>query len=305
MNKPLVFLLGPTAAGKSAVSLSLAKKMKIEVVSCDSMQVYRGMDIITSKPEFPEQEAVRHHLIDVARPWQEFDVSQYRRLALEAVAQIHKRGALPLFVGGTGLYVSVVVDGIFQADTRDEALREKLRRKAAEFGSERLHERLSDIDPGAAAKIHPRDTRRIIRALEVYAITGRPMSLWQKQREGLGPEYAVRMFGLRMEPDALYRRISTRVERMFDAGIVREVKGLLKKRLSRTACAAIGIAEIKGYLDGEYGEDEAKRLMERNTRQYARRQMTWFRKEKRIEWIEVAEEERPEETAGRIEKMLK
>ncbi|MCG8431669.1 MAG: tRNA (adenosine(37)-N6)-dimethylallyltransferase MiaA, partial [Candidatus Omnitrophica bacterium] len=140
---------------------------------------------------------------------------------------------------------------------------------------------------------------------EVYAITGRPMSLWQKQREGLGPEYAVRMFGLRMEPDALYRRISTRVERMFDAGIVREVKGLLKKRLSRTACAAIGIAEIKGYLDGEYGEDEAKRLMERNTRQYARRQMTWFRKEKRIEWIEVAEEERPEETAGRIEKMLK
>lgn len=305
MSSPerLLFLVGPTAIGKSAVALILAGRLHAEIISCDSMQVYKGMDILTSKPRTDERLAIVHHLFDVVSPWQEFDASAYRRCALAALDSVIKKGRLPLFVGGAGLYMSVVLDGLFSDPGRDEHLRRTLLQQASE--GMRLHERLIDIDFEAARNIHPNDTRRIIRALEVYMLTGKKISDLQKQRTGLDDDYAARVFGLRMALERLYRRIDKRVDAMFEQGVVDEIRKLLKKKLSRTAAAAIGIQEIKGYLGGAYGEDEARSMMKQATRHYARRQMTWFRKDKRVEWVDVDDGDSPEVIAGRIEEKLK
>ena len=287
MKPQILFLVGPTAVGKTAVSIAFAKKINAEIISCDSMQVYRGMNILTSKPGREIRRKVPHHLMDIISPETEFNVSEYRRLAIKKINQVVKKGKLPLFVGGTGLYMSIVVDGIFEVKTEDNATRKRLFEEAEKKGSRSLHERLKKADPHAANKIHPNDTKRLVRALEVYEVTGIPISQLQKTRKGLVDTHEIRIFCLGMPREELNKKIDERVEKMFKEGLVKEVKKLLRKKLSRTARFAIGIQEIKGYLEGSYDLETAKDFMKRNTRAYAKRQMTWFRKDKRIEWIEI------------------
>jgi tRNA dimethylallyltransferase len=302
MKPQVLFLVGPTAVGKTAVSIALAKRINAEVISCDSMQVYKGMDILTSKPDQKARKKIRHHLIDVVSAQKEFDVSQYRSLAIRGINNIIKNDKLPLFVGGTGLYMSIVLDGIFEVKTENPVIRKKLFEAAEENGSRSLHEKLKQSDPNAAAKIHPNDTKRIVRALEVYEVTGTPISQLQKTRKGLADTHEVRIFCLTMPREELNKKINERVEQMFKSGLVREVKKLLKGKLSKTARCAIGIQEIKGFLEGSYDLETAKELMKRNTRAYAKRQMTWFRKDKRVYWIEIDPDDKTASVVNKITK---
>jgi tRNA dimethylallyltransferase len=198
------------------------------------------------------------------------------------------------------LYVSILVDGIFKAKAQSPALRKKLYQQLKKYGKGYLYKRLKRLDRRVAQKIHPNDIKRIIRALEVFEVTGKPISELQKEREGLSKEYAVKIFCLGMDRGALYKRIDSRVDKMFRAGLLKEVRRLLKKKLSKTSRYAIGINELKGYLAGNYSLEEAKRLMKRNTRHYAKRQLTWFRKDKRIQWVNIQDNDTPVKIAGRL-----
>ena len=300
MKPRILFLVGPTATGKTAVAVVLARALNAEIVSCDSMQVYKKMDIITSKPGKRLSRSVKHHLVGSIGPAVLYDVSRYRRDAVKKIKEIVKRGKLPLFVGGTGLYMSVLIDGIFKLKAQDRAVREKFYKEAQAKGSQYLYKKLQKVDPEAAAKIHPNDTKRIIRALEVFKVTGQPISRLQKQRIGLAHKYDISIFALDMARDRLYKRIEERVEKMFQQGLVKEARSLCKSKLSRTASCAIGLRELRGYFDGAYGLDEAKSLIKRNTRRYAKRQLTWFRKDRRINWVHVSDKEVPGRIAERI-----
>ncbi|MCX5711324.1 MAG: tRNA (adenosine(37)-N6)-dimethylallyltransferase MiaA [Candidatus Omnitrophica bacterium] len=296
----VVFIVGPTAIGKSAVATALAKKIDAEIISCDSMQVYKGMRIISSYPDKELLKSVRHHLIADISPSCEFNASKYRSQALRKIKEIIADGKVPILAGGTGLYMSVLIDGIFKTKSADTKIRECLYRQAEKNGSAFLHKRLKKIDPQAAVNIHPNDARRIIRALEIFESTGKPISLLQKERKGLNAEYDIKIFCLNTKRDELYRRIDSRVDKMFKSGLLNEAKKLLKSRLSKTSRTALGIREVKGYLDGAYDLEEAKQLLKLNTRHYAKRQLTWFRKDKRIEWIEVSAKDKPEGIARKI-----
>lgn len=296
-RKPqIIFLVGPTAIGKSRLAVRLAAKINAEIISLDSMQIYRGLEILSSHPSREMQKKIRHHLLNILNPDQEFDAASYRKLALKKIKEIHKTGLpagkagkIPLFVGGTGLYLNIVIDGIFKDVKKDPALREKLFAQAAKKGSLFLHNQLKKIDPPAAAKIHPNDAKRIIRALEVHKLTGKPISQLWKSRKGLDREkYDIRIFGLNKDREELYRDINRRVEDMFTQGLLNEVKTALTSKPSLTCRQAIGIKEIQGYLEGKYDLEYAKELIKKNTRNYAKRQLTWFRKDKRIAWLEAS-----------------
>ncbi len=192
----VIFIVGPTAVGKTAIALKLAEKIDAEIISCDSMQVYKGMDIITSKPDLLSRGKIPHYLIDVVSPAKEYDVSRYRGQALKKIKEIIKKGKVPLFVGGTGLYMTMLIDGMFEKKAQSEKVREKFYRQAEEYGSEYLHKKLNQVDSQAALKIHPNDTKRVIRALEVFEITGKPISYLQKQRKGIADEYKLKIFCL-------------------------------------------------------------------------------------------------------------
>lgn len=282
----IIFLVGPTAIGKSVLAVKLAKKLNAEIISMDSMQIYKGLDILSSKPAKSMRNEVRHHLLDIARPEDEFDAAAYRRLAIRKINEIHRRGKIPLFAGGTGLYMSVVINGIFKDAGKDEILRRKLYAQSQTKGSPFLYNKLKKIDPQAASKIHPNDLRRIIRAMEVYKLTGRPISKLWKKRKGLSDKYEIKRLGLNKEREKLYKGVHLRVDEMFRNGLVDEVKGLLKRKPSLSCIQAIGIKEIKGFLDGIYDLEYAKELMKKNTRNYAKRQLTWFRKDKGILWFD-------------------
>jgi len=304
MKEKIIFIVGPTSMGKTETAVFLAKKMNAEIVSCDSMQLYKYMDIITSKPSRQLRRRVVHYLIDIILPQETYDVWRYRKDAISKIKEILNKSKVPIFAGGTGLYMSILIDGIFKVKSQNKNIRARLYRQAAQFGSDYLHERLKHRDPQAVCKIHPNDTKRIIRALEVYQITGQPISKLQRQRQGLWDKYDIRIFCLNTERHRLYQRIDERVDRMFEQGLVSEVKKLLKKNLSRTAACAIGIKELKGYFTGDYDLEEARRLIKRNTRLYAKRQLTWFRKDKRIQWIEVNHRDKPKDIAEKIWKEL-
>jgi tRNA dimethylallyltransferase len=304
LKKKIFFLIGPTAIGKSEVAISLAKKIKAEIISCDSMQVYRTMDIITSKATPAQRRAVKHHLQDIIEPAREYNVSKYRKQAISVCNKLFKKGKVPLFVGGTGLYYSIIIDGLFPSAPRDKKIRAKLYKQLALKGSGWLHKRLAGVDHAASVKIHANDAKRIIRALEVFMKTSKPISSLQKQRIGLGPEYEVKIFGLTANRQALYKKINQRVEKMFSSGLIDEVKRLLKHKLSRTAACAIGVAELKDYFNGTHSLAQAKSLMQLASRHYAKRQLTWFRKDKRIQWIKMKPAEKPKAVAQRIWKKL-
>ncbi len=304
MKPKIIFIVGPTAAGKSETAVSLAKKINAEIISCDSMQVYKGMDIITSRPPAALRKSIPHHLISVIPADKEYNVSRYYKDTSRKVKEILSRGKVPLVVGGTGLYMSILVDGLFKSSASGKVVRNRLYMQAGEEGSKYLYDRLKIIDPEASRKIHPNDTKRIVRALEVFESTGQPISKLQKQRKGLSQGYEIKIFGFNLAREKLYQRIEERVDKMFTKGLVSEVKRLLKSKLSRTANYAIGIKEIKGYFDGLYDLGEARQLIKKSTRQYAKRQLTWFRKDKRINWIELGEKEKPQRVADRIWKKL-
>lgn len=277
------FLIGPTASGKTNLSIKLAKKLNAEIISCDSMCVYKGMDILTSKPSESDRKKIRHHLIDIIPSTKEFSVAEYRNMALDKIEDILKRGKTPLFVGGSGLYVKAVIDGLFPSAAKDLKFRKRQEILAKKYGKAYLYRKLKKIDPERAAKIHPNDLRRVVRALEVYHTEKIRPSQLNSRTEPLG--YDFKIFGLRIDREKLYKNIDDRVDEMFKKGIESEVRRLSKKRLSITAGKALGYNEVLGYLKGKYALEEAKELLKKNTRHFAKRQLTWFRPDKRVLWI--------------------
>lgn len=294
----LAVLCGPTAVGKTAVSVALAQRLNAEIVCADSRTVYRGLDIGTAKPDAAQRALVPHHLLDVVDPTAAFTVSDFQRLAQTAIEAIRARGGLPLIVGGTGLYIRAVVDRLRIPDVPpDERLRTALEAEAHEHGPAHLHRRLAGLDPMAAARIHPHNVRRVIRALEVVTLTGRPFSTQQ----GRDTDHAaVAMVGLIAERARLYRWIGERVDAQLAAGLVDETRALLARGVPATAPAmqSLGYKEIGGWLRGLYPYEEAVRRLKRNTRRYAKRQLTWFGRDPRIRWLEI---DRPEDARGRTE----
>ena len=287
-KKKVIFIVGPTAAGKTKHALRLAKKIGGEVISCDSMQVYKGIDILSCKPSKTERNRIKHHLIDIISPSQDFNVSKFIKLSKQLIEEIHKRGKIPIFVGGTGLYIDSLLNGLFEGPAKNPAIRKKLYKKAKLYGSNYLYRRLRNIDPQAAKKIHSHDLRRIVRALEVYQIAKKPISKLQKQRRGIlqDKRFKIYLFALNMPRERLYKNIDKRVDGMFERGVVREVRRVLKERCSKTFRQALGIKEINLYLRGTIVLEQAQQLLKQNTRRYAKRQMTWFRRNIRIQWLE-------------------
>jgi len=284
MKQKIIFILGPTASGKTEVAIELAKRLNGEVISCDSMQVYKNMDIITQSVK---NFAVPHHLVKVIPPEEEFNAAKFIKMATLAICAISKKRKLPIFAGGTGLYVKTLLDGIFPAPPKDTELRHTLEKIAKEKGNEYLHNELKKVDPSAAAILHFNDVRRIVRALEIFKLTGRTMKDKKSDSRGIFNEYDCRMFGLSLPRDVLYKRIEDRVEKMFDAGLVDEVRALKKRAISLTAAKALGVKEAAAYLDGKINLDAAKKELKKNTRRYAKRQLTWFRPDERIKWIDA------------------
>jgi tRNA dimethylallyltransferase len=281
----IIFIVGPTGVGKSDVGFLLAQKLNGEIVSCDAMQVYREVNIACDKPSPDIRRQIPHHVLDVASVSEEFDVARYRELAVGAIEDILQRKKTPIVVGGSGMYMSILLDGIFESNAKDDALRAQLRDQAAQHGPQILHQKLMELDPKAAAKIHPNDTKRLIRALEVSMTAGQPISELQKQRDGLWTQYPVKIYALDRPREELYRRVEARIDRMFEQGIVEEVKSLSQFPLSLTAATLIGVPEVQGYLKGEYGLEQSKYLIKLNTRHYVKRQLTWFRRDKRVQWV--------------------
>jgi len=276
------FLIGPTASGKTKLSIKLAKKLNAEIISCDSMCVYKGMDILTSKPSLADRKKIKHHLIDIIPPAREFSVAEYCSMALQKIEEILKRKKTPLFVGGSGLYVKAVIDGLFPSAEKDLKFRKRQELLAKKYSKAYLYKKLKKIDPDRAGKIHPNDLRRVIRALEIYHTEKKKPSELNKNTEPL--KYDFKIFGLAAERSELYKNIDDRVEEMFKKGIAREIKKLSKKTLSMTAGKALGYSEVLGYLKGKYSLEEAKELLKKNTRHFAKRQLTWFRPDRRILW---------------------
>lgn len=293
---PLVVICGPTATGKSDAGVLLAERLDGEVISADSMLVYRGMDIGTAKPAPSEMRGIRHHLIDIVEPDQEYNAALFQEQARAIIADIKKRQKLPVLVGGTGLYIGAVIDEYdFSGARGSENYRKDLLREAEEHGTSKLHERLRQIDPGTASKLHPNDKRRIIRALEVYKYTGMPISSFHRIGQSRKSVYNLLMFGLVLEREKLYKRIEQRVDRMIQEGLVEEVRGLLNKGLSTelSSMRGLGYKEIIKYLEGEMPLDQAVDILKRNTRRFAKRQMTWFRRDNRIKWLNPDEVDVP------------
>lgn len=289
IKKRVVFLVGPTASGKSDVALALAPKINAEIISCDSMYIYKGMDIGTAKPTAEDRKKIPHHLLDVVSPRSQFSVFQYRQLALKAMDSIFKKGKTVLFVGGTGLYVKAILDGISSQPGETSSIREKLWREADENGVQNIYQKLQAVDPLRASQIHPNDTKRIIRALEVFEATKRPLSDWEIETEGLDPNvYSISVYGLLWDREALYRRVEERVDRMMASGFLEEVKRLKRKGFSLTAREAIGYKELIQLLEGKMTLELAIEEIKKRTRHLVKKQMTWFRREARLKWIAVS-----------------
>jgi tRNA dimethylallyltransferase len=287
---PLLVVCGPTASGKTALAVELAMRLSGEVVSGDSMQIYRDMAIGTALPTAEEKRGVPHHLLSFLDPAERFSVADYTALAGEIIAAIYNRGRLPIVAGGTGLYISSLIDNIqFTPLESDPALREELAAYAAKNGNHALWERLRAVDPALAATLHPNNRGRVIRALEVYTLTCLPMSEQQRRAREQPSSYAPHMLGLTFrDRERLYARIDTRVDKMLANGLVGEAQSLLE-RASATAAQAIGYKELFPYLRGEISLEEAAEAIKRETRRYAKRQLTWFRRDERIRWLFVDE----------------
>lgn len=284
---PVVAVVGPTASGKTELAISLCRTLGGEVVSADSMQLYKGLSIATAKPTVSEQQAARHHLIDLLEPWQSFSVAQYTELAAKVIAELHGRGCIPVLAGGTGLYIRSLIDNItFVPQERDEQYRQSLRDMAAERGNEAVHELLRCCDPQTAEELHPNNLERVIRALEIYHTTGITMTEQRLRSRSRPSPYRVCMLGIGYRDRALLNeRINRRVDLMMERGLLEEIRALEGVTLSHTARQAIGYKELLPYLEGEITQEQAVEDIKLRSRQYAKRQMTWFNREKDINWL--------------------
>jgi len=284
---PVVILLGPTGSGKTALSLKLAERLGGEIVSCDSVAVYRGMELGTAKPTKEERARVPHHLIDVAEPDKPFTAGEYSRRARTALSEIAARERLPIVTGGTGLYLRALTEGLFAGPARQEDLRPRLRQSAERRGSGWLHRMLKRLDPATAERIHANDTVKLIRAIEVCVAARSPLSTLL-QNEGKNPLVGFRLLRIGLNPPRmeLYTRLNQRCAAMFAAGLVEETRGLLAEYGPVKALDSLGYRQARGVLDGTLGEKEAIDAARQGHRNYAKRQMTWFRREPEVHWIE-------------------
>lgn len=291
-KQPLVILTGPTAVGKTKASIGLAKAIGGEIISADSMQVYRHLDIGSAKITQEEMNGVKHYLIDVLEPEEEFNVVCFQKMAKEAMKEIYAAGRIPILAGGTGFYIQALLYDIdFEEEKEDKTIRTELERYAQEMGAEALHERLALIDPKSAEEIHTNNVKRVIRALEFYEQTGMPISEHnEKERKKQSP-YDFRYFVLNDDRAHLYERINARVDEMIDRGLVREVQALKARSCTRemVSMQGLGYKEILEYLDGRCSLEEAVYKLKRDTRHFAKRQITWFKREKDVIWINKKE----------------
>ncbi|MBO0573979.1 tRNA (adenosine(37)-N6)-dimethylallyltransferase MiaA [Clostridium botulinum] len=306
----LLILAGPTAVGKTDISIKLAKKLNGEIISADSMQIYKYMDIGSAKITKEEMKGIPHHLIDVVAPHEEFNVSSFKTLAEKCIKDIWSRGKLPIIAGGTGLYInSLIYNYDFTDADRDEDYREYLIRLSEDKGKEYVHSLLKDIDEKSYEKLYPNDLKRVVRALEVYKITGKSISEYTKENEKklYNIPYNINYFVLNMNREVLYERINKRVDIMMDKGLIEEVKKLESMGYTpdMQSMKGIGYKEILFYLKGDISLDEAIYLIKKGSRNYAKRQLTWFRKDKRSIWIDKDKYRSEEEIADKIIKMVK
>ncbi|WP_455378147.1 tRNA (adenosine(37)-N6)-dimethylallyltransferase MiaA [Petrachloros mirabilis] len=301
-RRPLVVIVGPTAAGKSRIAIEVAKRFETDILTADSRQVYRGMDIGTDKPKPETWQGISHRLIDLVDPDEPFNAGRFRRHALEAIEHLYRRRRLPLVVGGTGLYVHALLRGLCDAPSTNHALRARLESEAREEGADRFYARLVAVDPATASKLHPRDTSKIIRALEVYHLSGRPMSEFQRQHGFSEHPFSALVIGLDRDRRHLYRRIEERIDLQLANGLLEETKRLLEQgcRRDRAAMKGLGYRQVAAYLAGECDQAEMVRRFKRDTRHFAKRQMTWFRRDPAIVWLKIEESESWEETANRV-----
>lgn len=284
----LVFIVGPTAIGKTRIAVKIALKIGGEIISADSMQAYKGMSILSQAPSDRERKSAPHHLIEFLDPRKEYSVADFIRRASPRIESMIKRGRIPIIVGGSGLYIKGLANGLFPSLKADLKFRARLEKYAARYGRNKLHSKLTKIDPASASSIHPNDLRRIIRALEIHNSTGKTMTELKALTKGIGDKYRLKLFGLTGPREEIYSRVDARVEKMFRDGAVNEAKRLKRKKLSKTANAVLGLKEISEYLDGRRGIEDAMSALKMNTRRFAKRQLTWFGADKRIKWLDVS-----------------
>ncbi len=287
MKKPLIAVVGATASGKTALAVRIAQKYNGEVVSADSMQIYKGMDIATAKPDADEMCGIPHHLIDFLEPTETFSVSQYVELANKAIDDIISRDKIPVLCGGTGLYVRSLVENIqFTEQPVDEILREKLQSRYETEGGEELLKELAQFDPETAQRLHPSNSKRIIRAIEIYRTTGITMSEQVRNSKNVPSPFDLTAVGITYrDRQMLYDRINKRVDIMLERGLIEEAREFYRSSVGQTAVGAIGYKELKPYLDGEMTLEQAVEHLKQETRRYAKRQITWFKKDSYINWI--------------------
>ena len=319
-KQKLMVILGPTAVGKSLAAVRVAEALGGEIVSADSRQIYRGMDIATAKPGPEILARVPHHLIDIVKPDEIFSAGQYREMARPIILRLHHQGKIPVIVGGTGLYIRALLRGLWPGPKAHWDLRRQLVEEGRTLGPGYLHQRLAEVDPEAALRIHPRDQVKTIRALEVALLTGVPLTRHHEEHrkgvtirlrrmasspkvESAGPDQDEPMvIGLRREREDLYQRINGRVDQMVRSGLLEEVEHLLKLgyHADLSSMRGLGYRQMVGYLRGFYSLQEGIRLMKRDTRRYAKRQMTWFKKEPHVQWVDLKPEDQAQEVAEKI-----
>lgn len=286
--RPLVVLTGPTAVGKTAISIEFAKKVRGEIISADSMQVYKGMDIGSAKIRKEEMDGVPHHLLDILEPEEPFNVMLFQRIAKKAIEEIYGRGHIPILTGGTGFYIQSVLYDIAFTEETDTSVRERLEQEVREKGAEYLHEKLARVDPATAENIHANNVKRVIRALEFYELNGYPLSEHNEIERQRKSPYLFRYYVLNEPREILYRRIEARVDRMLEEGLVAEVEVLKKRGYTRdmVSMQGLGYKEILDYLTGDCTLEDAIDKIKKETRHFAKRQLTWFRREKEVIWVE-------------------
>jgi tRNA dimethylallyltransferase len=301
-----LLIIGVTASGKGRLAFELAEGLNAEIISIDSMKVYRRMDIGTAKPPRQARERIKYHLIDVVEPSEAFSVGKFLDLAYDAMEQIRNRKKRIIAVGGTALYIKALLYGLFEGPGSDKQIRTELQAEAKAEGLEKLYQRLTEIDPTAAERINRKDCKRIIRALEVYKLTGKPISSLQQQFDAEKPLHNWTIIGLRREKSVENSRINQRAKKIIEAGLVDEVRALLaeEKPLSQQARCAIGYAEIIDYLNGKTSLEDAIELIKKNTRHLAKGQRTWFKTFKDVNWLDIADDEPSEEFLGRTRRLL-
>ncbi len=288
-DKPkIIIICGPTGIGKTSVAIKIAKKFTGGIISADSMQIYKYMDIGTAKPTKKERREAPHHLIDIIEPDRDFDAAKFVDMAKKKIKDLHKKGILPIIAGGTGLYIKALTKGIFKSEPVRAEIKERLKKEAENRGLSYLYEKLKQKDPESAVKIHPNDSFRIIRALEVFESTGKTISEYHKEHNFKESPFNALKIGLHMDKKKLYERIEKRVDLMIDSGLLDEVKNLLKAGWSPDlkSMNSIGYRHMALYISGDITWNEAVRTMKRDTRRYAKRQFTWFKADKEIIWYE-------------------